>query len=149
MKKRSEEKFFLVHEDVLPDAMKKTLEVKTLMEQKGLSVSAATLQADLSRSAFYKYRDMIFPFQAMVKEQIVTIFLTLEDRSGTLSKILTIIAAARGNVLTIHQTIPLQGLANVTLSISTSEMEEEVVQLISNLKKLEFVLKADIVGSGA
>ncbi|MFD1736046.1 ACT domain-containing protein [Bacillus salitolerans] len=149
MKKRTEEKFYLVHEDVLPEAMKKTLEVKTLMEQKGLSVSAATLQADLSRSAFYKYRDMIYPFQAMVKEQIVTIFLTLEDRSGTLSKLLTIIADAGGNVLTIHQTIPLQGLANVTLSISTSAMGKDIVQLISDLKKLEFVHKADIVGSGA
>ena len=73
-----EETFYLVREDVLPDAMRKTLEVKKLLDRKKAdSVADAVQKADLSRSAFYKYRDAVFPFYTMVKEQIFKLWLTL------------------------------------------------------------------------
>lgn len=103
---------------------------------------------NISRGVFYKYRDAIFPFQAVTKENIVTLFFHLEDRSGTLSQLLGVVAAAGCNVLTIHQTIPLQGRANVTLSVSTNEMNEEIDELLAKLRQLEFVEKVEIVGSG-
>ncbi|GGJ67360.1 UPF0735 ACT domain-containing protein YszB [Anoxybacillus voinovskiensis] len=147
---RVDKKFYLVREDVLPEAMRKVLQAKELLERKKVSSVAEAVQlVDVSRSVFYKYRDAVFPFQAVVKESIVTLFFHLEDRSGTLSKLLTVVAAAGCNVLTIHQTIPLQGRANVTMSISTNEMKEELEELLAKLRRLEFVEQVEIVGSGA
>ncbi|QHS22894.1 ACT domain-containing protein [Virgibacillus sp. MSP4-1] len=145
-----DEKFYLVRSDVLPESMKKTLEVKELLEREKVpSIHEAVKQVDLSRSAFYKYRDTVFPFQAMVKERMITLFFYLEDRAGTLSNLLRIVANAGCNVLTIHQTIPLQGKANVTLSINTSLMSIEIDQLLQQLKKLDFVIRVEILSSGA
>ncbi|WP_044894648.1 ACT domain-containing protein [Bacillus alveayuensis] len=145
-----DKKFYLVREDVLPEAMKKVLEAKELLERKkASSIADAVQMVDVSRSVFYKYRDAVFPFHAIVKENIITLFFHLEDRSGTLSKLLGVVAAAGCNVLTIHQTIPLQGRANVTLTISTNDMNEDFDDLLVKLRGLEFVEKVEVVGSGA
>ncbi|MEH7442319.1 ACT domain-containing protein [Heyndrickxia sp. MSNUG] len=145
-----DKKFFLVREDVLPEAMKKTLDAKEMIERgKAESVWDAVQRVDLSRSAFYKYRDTVFPFHTIVKERIITLFFQLEDRSGTLSELLGIVAASGCNVLTIHQTIPLQGRANVTLSLNVTEMKVELDELLGRLKRLEFVEKVEVLGSGA
>ena len=142
--------FYLVREDILPEAMKKTLEVKKLIERgKVDSVAEAVQRVDMSRSAFYKYRDAVFPFHTMVKEKLITLFFHLEDRSGTRSHLLSVVANAGCNVLTIHQTIPIQGRANVTLSLNTNGMTEEINQLMSKLRRLEFVEKVEILGQGA
>ncbi|WP_075983594.1 ACT domain-containing protein [Bacillus massilinigeriensis] len=148
--KKLDKKFYLVREDVLPEAMKKTLEAKEMLERgKVESVWEAVQKVDLSRSAFYKYRDTIFPFHTMVKEKLITLFFHLEDRSGTLSHLLSVVATAGCNVLTIHQTIPLLGRANVTLSLNISEMGIEIDELLAELRKLEFVDKVEVLGSGA
>ncbi|TDL82162.1 ACT domain-containing protein [Peribacillus frigoritolerans] len=145
-----EETFFLVREDVLPEAMRKTLEVKKLIERKKAdSVAEAVQRVDMSRSAYYKYRDAVFPFHTMVNERIITLFFHLEDRSGTLSQLLAVVATAGCNVLTIHQTIPLQGRANVTLSLNTNGMKEDINSVMARMKRLEFVEKVEILGSGA
>ncbi|MFC0522469.1 ACT domain-containing protein [Pontibacillus salicampi] len=144
------EKFYLVRNDVLPESMQKTLEAKELLERgKVDSVHEAVQQVDLSRSAFYKYRDAVFPFQAMVKERIITLFFHLEDRSGTLSQLLAMVANAGCNVLTIHQTIPLQGKANVTLSLNTTAMTKTIEEMIADFKRLEFIDRVEILSSGA
>ncbi|MFC7393203.1 ACT domain-containing protein [Scopulibacillus cellulosilyticus] len=146
--KRSQQ-FFLVREDVLSESMLKVLKAKTLLERgKAENVTEAVKKVGLSRSAFYKYRDGIFPFHKVVKENIVTLLFHLEDRRGTLTKLLDIVAKAGCNVLTIHQTIPLQGRANVTLSIDTSGMVIDINQLLDNFKKLEAVDQVDMIGSG-
>lgn len=145
-----DEIFYLVREDVLPEAMKKTLEVKKLLERgKVSSVQEAVQLVDLSRSAFYKYRDAVFPFHTVVKEKIITLFFHLEDRSGTLSHLLKVVAEAGCNVLTIHQTIPIQGRANVTLSLNTNGMKEDMNVLLLKLRQLEFVEKVELLSSGA
>ena len=148
--KKSDHKFYLVREDVLPEAMQKTLDAKELIQRgKADSVWEAVQKVDLSRSAFYKYRDTVFPFHTIVKEKIITLFFHLEDRSGTLSNLLTVVANSGCNVLTIHQTIPIQGRANVTLSLNVSSMNTDLDGLLSELKKLEFVDKVEVLGSGA
>lgn len=150
LKKSSDHKYYLVREDVLPEAMQKTLEAKELIQRgKAESVWEAVQKVDLSRSAFYKYRDTVFPFHTIVKEKIITLFFHLEDRSGALSNLLTIVANAGCNVLTIHQTIPIEGRANVTLSLNVSSMNTDLDGLLSELKKLEFVDKVEVLGSGA
>lgn len=147
---KSDKKFYLVREDVLPEAMKKTLEVKEMLERgKAESVWEAVHRVDLSRSAFYKYRDTVFPFSSIKKERLVTLFFHLEDRSGTLSQLLSVVAISGCNVLTIHQTIPLQGRANVTMSLNTSDIRTEIEDLLTELRKLEFVEKVEVLGTGA
>ncbi|MDM5330861.1 ACT domain-containing protein [Neobacillus sp. CF12] len=145
-----DKKFYLIREDVLPEAMKKTLDVKEMLERgKAESIWDAVQQVDLSRSAYYKYRDTVFPFSTIVKERLVTLFFHLEDRSGTLSKLLGVVASSGCNVLTIHQTIPLQGRANVTLSLNTTEISTDIDELLLELRKLEFVEKVEVLGTGA
>ncbi|WP_101844436.1 ACT domain-containing protein [Halobacillus sp. Marseille-P3879] len=144
------EKFYLVRSDILPEAMKKTIDAKALIERgKTVSIFEAVQEVGLSRSAFYKYRDAVFPFQAMVKEQMITLFFHLEDRTGTLSNLLIAVAESGCNVLTIHQTIPLQGKANVTLSLNTTGMVYSIEQLLQRLHKLDFVDRVEILSSGA
>ncbi|MDR6122214.1 ACT domain-containing protein [Neobacillus drentensis] len=145
-----DKKFYLVREDVLPEAMKKTIDVKDMLERgKAESVADAVQKVDLSRSAYYKYRDTVFPFSTITKEKLITLFFHLEDRSGTLSKLLGVVASSGCNVLTIHQTIPLQGRANVTLSLNTSNLTLGFDEVLSELRKLEFVEKVEVLGTGA
>ncbi|MBU5213560.1 MULTISPECIES: ACT domain-containing protein [Heyndrickxia] len=149
-KKEVDYKFILVREDVLPEAMRKTLEVKELLERgKAESVADAAQSVDLSRSAFYKYRDTVFPFHSIVKERMITLFFHLEDRSGTLHELLGIIATSLCNILTIHQTIPIQGRANVTITLEVSDIMISLDELLSKLRRLDFVDKVEILGSGA
>jgi chorismate mutase len=145
-----DKKFYLVREDVLPEAMKKAVEAKEMLNRgKAESIWDAVKQVDLSRSAYYKYKDTVFPFSTIKREKLITLFFHLEDRSGTLSKLLSVVATSGCNVLTIHQTIPLQGRANVTLSLNTGNMEIEMDDMLSELRKLEFVEKVEVLGTGA
>lgn len=145
-----DKKFYLVREDVMPEAMIKTLEAKEMLDRgKAESIAEAVLKVDLSRSAFYKYRDTVFPFSTIKKEKIVSLFFYIEDRSGTLSKLLSVVASSGCNVVTLHQTIPLQGRANVTLSLNTSTITTEIDDLLKDLRRLEFVEKVEVLGTGA
>lgn len=145
-----DEKFYLIREDVLPEAMAKALEAKELLARgKVTSVAEAVKQVDLSRSAFYKYRDTVFPFQKIVKEKIISLFFHLDDQKGALSELLAIVATSGCNVLTIHQTIPLQGKANVTLSIDISAVKDDIHIMLNKLKALDYVNKVEILGTGA
>ncbi|MFC5713544.1 ACT domain-containing protein [Thalassorhabdus alkalitolerans] len=135
---------------MLTEAMQKTLDAKALLESgKETKVGDAVTRVDLSRSAFYKYRDAIFPFHTMIKEKIITLSIHLEDRSGSLSELLGVVAQANSNVLTINQTIPLQGRANVTLTIDTAAISMELRQLVSKIKEIEAVVSVEIIGSGS
>ncbi|UTR09250.1 ACT domain-containing protein [Evansella sp. LMS18] len=148
MRKRMDQ-FYLVREDMLPEAMLKTAEAKRMLESGELDkINEAVKKVDLSRSAFYKYKDGIFPFQTMVKEKIITLGIQLEDRSGTLSKLLSLIAQTGANVLTINQTIPLQGRAAITISIETAAMNSEITVLLNKIEQLDSVVKVEIIGSG-
>lgn len=144
-----DEKFYLVREDVLPEAMRKVIQAKELIDRgRATSIADAVQLVDVSRSVFYKYRDAVFPFHKIVQEKMITLFFYLEDRSGTLSHLLSVVADAGCNVLTIHQTIPLQGRANVTLSLNTGSMTEDINDLLVKLKRLEFVERVELLSSG-
>lgn len=150
MKDVSEQRYFLVREDVLTEAMQKTLDAKELLQSGEVaSIWDAVKKVDLSRSAFYKYRDAVFPFHSIVRERILTVFLQLEDRNGTLATLLHSVAETQCNVLTIHQTIPIQGRANVTLSLDVTAMNVQLDDFIQQLKRLDFVESAEVISSGA
>lgn len=150
MKDVTNQHFYLVREDVLTEAMQKTLEAKALLQNgKVNSIWDAVKEVDLSRSAFYKYRDAVFPFHSIVQERILTVFLQLEDREGTLARLLQLVAESQCNVLTIHQTIPIQGRASVTLSLDVTAMSKDINEFLADMKRLDFVEAADIISSGA
>lgn len=135
---------------MLPDAMLKTVEAKKLLDSgKAYKINEVVQKVDLSRSAFYKYKDGIFPFHTMVKEKIITLSIHLEDQSGTLSKLLSMVAQTGANVLTINQTIPLQGRATITLTIETAAMNSDVTVLLNKIESMDSVVKVELIGSGA
>ena len=150
MKNVANQKYFLVREDVLTDAMQKTLHAKHLLQSgKVASIWDAVKEVDLSRSAYYKYRDAVFPFHSIVKERILTVFIQLLDQKGALAMLLEMVSEAQCNVLTIHQTIPIQGRANVTLSLDVTSMNMGLDEWMQNMKQLSFVESADVISSGA
>jgi chorismate mutase len=142
-------RFFLVREDILPEAVLKTIRVKELLQNgEASTVHEAVDKIGLSRSAFYKYKDGVYPLSRMDRERIVTISMNLEHRSGVLSKVLAVIAEMEGNVLTIHQTIPLQGVANVVLTVDSSLMGENVHRMLDAIASQDGVRKATVIGQG-
>jgi len=140
-------KYYLVESSILPDAVRKTAEAKELLVRSEVStVNEAVARVGISRSAYYKYKDGVFPFNAASREKIVSVALTLEHRAGVLSRVLNTLADKGANVLTINQNIPLQGLANVSISIETVEMKSGLEEVLSALDKNDGVRKIEVVG---
>lgn len=150
MKRLGDGRFYLVREDVLTESMLKTIEVKQLLATGETStIQEAVKKVGLSRSAFYKYRDTVFPFESVARERILTIFIQLEDRKGSLATLLSIVSEAKCNVLTIHQTIPVQARANITLSLDVTGMDIKMESFIQRLKAPDFIEAVSVISSGA
>lgn len=149
LKNYGQERYYLIREDILPEGILKTVQAKELLARGEVkTIHDAVEQVGLSRSAYYKYKDGIHPLSKLERERIITISMDLEHRSGILSKVLAMIANLEGNVLTIHQTIPLQGMANVVISVETSMMGEDTRSLIEQLQAQDGVKRALIIGQG-
>lgn len=143
------EQYFLVRQDILPEALVKTVKAKELLVRgEAETVQDAVERVDLSRSAFYKYKDGIHALDRLERERIVTISMDLQHRAGILSKVLATVARFDGNVLTINQTIPLQGMANVVISVDTSKMADPVSSMLDALNEHEGVKRAAVIGRG-
>ncbi len=139
-------KYYIVEAKALPEVFLKVAEAKWLLETGKVStVNDATRITGISRSAFYKYRDTISPFQDLMQGRILTFQFLLRDETGLLSAILSIFAQFGANILTIHQTIPTNGAASVTISAETSAMAEGVERLMHSLSERDGVLKAEIL----
>lgn len=138
--------FFIVEKSVLPEIFLKVMEVKNLLESgKETVVQEAVAKVGISRSAFYKYRDYISPLYENTHGKTVTFGMSLDDTKGALSNVLNIIAEAGANILTINQNIPINGLANVTISIETNSMKTDFEQLMQRLSNLIGVHKFKII----
>ncbi len=141
------DKYYLVERSILPEAVRKTAETKELLvRSEAATVNEAVAKVGISRSAYYKYKDGVFPFNAVSREKIVSIALVLEHRAGILSKVLNTLADQGANILTINQNIPLQGLANVSISIETVELKCGLEELIGILQGIEGSRKVEVVG---
>ncbi|MCR8644128.1 ACT domain-containing protein [Paenibacillus sp. N1-5-1-14] len=141
--------YYVVREDILPEGILKTVQAKELLARGEVStIHEAVEKVDLSRSAFYKYKDRVHPINKLERERIITVGMDLTHRSGILSKVLSMIANHDGNVLTINQTIPLQGMANVTISMDATQMGPKVDELMHALRSHEGVKRASILGEG-
>ncbi|MCA0755261.1 ACT domain-containing protein [Paenibacillus sp. N4] len=142
-------RYYVVREDILPEAIMKTIQVKEMLSLgKAATVHEAVERVGLSRSAFYKYKDGVYALNELERERIATISMDLEHRSGVLSKVLSLVAGLEGNVLTMNQTIPLQGYANVVISVDISQLSGELSALVELLRSQEGVRKASVIGQG-
>lgn len=134
----------LVNQKVLPEVFLKVLEAKRLLsEGKAQNIMQAASRVGISRSAFYKYRDSVFPFNQM--QGILTLSFVLLDVAGVLSAILRVLAASGANILTINQNIPAGGTANLTITVQTDAMEGGPRELMDELAQLEGVKSIEIL----
>ncbi len=110
--------YYVLKEKAVPDVLLRVVEAKRLLESgRVASVQEATERVDISRSSYYKYKEDIFPFHDNAKGQTITMVIQLDDEPGLLSAILKTIAESHANILTIHQSIPVNGIASLTLSV--------------------------------
>lgn len=147
--KENDSGFYLVREEILPEAIKKTIKVKEMLKSGEVrTVNKAVLMANLSRSAYYKYKDYVFPFFEASRNKIVAINLLLANRPGVLSSVLNTISSDQGNVLTINQGIPRQGVASVALTIETALLTVDLEALLDKLRMVAGVKRLEILGHG-
>ena len=139
-------KFYIVAAEALPEIFIKVAEAKRMMQTgEAGTVGEATRQVGISRSAFYKYKDAVQPFNDMKAGHIITFYAMLKDNPGVLSNVLSIFAGSGANILTINQSIPTNGCAAVTVSAETSDMEISLEELIARAAALEGVIKFEIL----
>ena len=140
------QKFYLVAADALPEVFLRVAEAKRMMQTgEADTVGDATKKAGISRSAFYKYKDSVQPFNDMKAEHIITFYGMLKDNTGVLSHVLGIFASSGANILTINQSIPTNGCAAVTISAETSGMEQTLESLMAAASAVEGVIRFEIM----
>ena len=139
--------YLIVNKKILPDYYSKVVEARILMESSQCkSVSDAVKKVGISRSTYYKYKDYVFPFYEASQNKIVTLTFLLEHKKGVLSSVLNTISADSGSVLTINQGIPLQGVANATVSIETANLSVDLEALLDKLRMVDGVKRLEVLG---
>ncbi|MFC2469066.1 MAG: ACT domain-containing protein [Negativicutes bacterium] len=145
--KKEKSDFFLVREEILPEAIKKTIRVKEILKRGDVrTINEAVAKMNLSRSAYYKYKDYVFPFYEASRNKIITLTFLLENKKGVLSSVLNTISRDSGNVMTINQGIPLQGVANATISIETANLSIDLEALLDKLRMVDGVKRLEVLG---
>lgn len=140
-------RYFVVTEKAVPDVLLKVVEAKRLLEvQKSATVQDAVEAAGISRSSFYKYKDDIFPFKEKTKGRNITFIIQMDDEPGLLSAVLKMIARFHGNILTIHQSIPMNGVASLTLSVAISAAQGDAAAMVEHIQQIEGVHYLKILG---
>jgi len=138
--------YFLVDSSVLPEVFTKVIEVKKILGMgKIKTVNDAVKEAGMSRSAFYKYKDYVFPFYETSRGRVITLFFVVEDFSGILSSIINKVAQAKANIVTINQNVPINGLADVTISIETVGMLKDIKEMMEEIGRIEGVRRQEIL----
>ena len=124
------DKYFVVKQKALPEVLLKVVEAKRLLEaEKVMTVQEATDAVNISRSSFY-----IFPFHENVKGKTITLIIQIEDEPGLLSNVLGLIAEYHANILTIHQTIPINGIASITMSVEILPVSGDSSEMIEKME---------------
>jgi chorismate mutase len=139
-------KYYIIEASALPEVFLKVAEAKRLLSTgEASTVNEATQMTDISRSAFYKYRDAILPFQNMMTGRIITFQFMLHDEPGVLSAMLTAFAQQEANILTINSIVPSNGCALVTISAETSDVSVTLEELLHQLGSTPGVIKAEVL----
>lgn len=139
-------KYYIVEASALPEVFLKVAEAKRLLSiGEAATVNEATKMTQISRSAFYKYRDAILPFQNMINGRIITFQLLLQDEPGVLSAILGVFAETKANIMTINSIVPTNDTAVVTISADATDLTIELEELLQQFRQMPGVIKAEIL----
>ncbi len=129
-------KYFVVKQKAVPEVLLKVVEAKRLLEsERVITVQEATERVGISRSSFYKYKDDIFPFYDNAKGKTVTFVVQMDDVQGLLSDVLHIVAVYKANILTIHQSIPVNGVASLTLSVEVKANTGNISRMVEDIEE--------------
>ena len=139
-------KYYVIKEKAVPEVLLKVIEAKRLMDMQELTVQQAAERTGISRSSFYKYKDDIFPFHEETRGKTITFIIQMDDEPGLLSVVLQTIARFHGNILTIHQTIPLNGVASLTISVDIAEDRGDASEMINEIESRQGVHYFKILG---
>lgn len=139
--------YYVVKKRALPEVLLKVVEVKRMLESdSSKTVQKATEAVDLSRSSFYKYKDDIFVFHENVRGKTITFLMVMDDIPGILAEMLKIVAQYHANILTIHQTIPINGVATLTMSVDILADSADVSNMLDAIEEVEGIHELKILG---
>ena len=138
--------YYIVDAEALPEIFRKVVEARRLLDTgEAETVNQAVRITGISRSAFYKYKDAVRPFQDMLHGRIVTFQMMLKDQPGILSQVLNLFADSGANILTINQGLPVNGCAVVTVNAETSGLRGTLQELLERMDRAEGVLRGEIL----
>jgi chorismate mutase len=139
-------RYFVVKQKAVPEVLLKVVEAKRLLaSERAITVQEATDKVGISRSSFYKYKDDIFPFFDNTKGKTITLVVQMDDKQGLLSDLLHVVAVCKANILTIHQSIPVNGIATLTLSVEVSANTGNVSKMVEDMEEMEGIHYVKIV----
>ena len=139
--------YYVLKKKAVPEVLLKVVEVKRLLaSERNITIQEAADRIGISRSSFYKYKDDIFPFHENEKGQTITLAIQVDDMPGLLAEILKEVAKYRANILTIHQSIPLNGVATITLSVEILSTTGNISEMVNEIETNEGVHYLKIVG---
>ena len=140
-------KYFVVRERAVPEVLLKVVQAKKLLDSEKVStVQEAAEQTGISRSSFYKYKDDIFPFHEEARGKTITFIIQMDDEPGILSAVLQTIARFHGNILTIHQSIPINGVATLTLSVDILPRDIDYNTMVDEIEQRDGIHYLKILG---
>ena len=140
-------KYYVVTERAVPEVLQKVVEAKKLLDSgRVLTVQEAAEQTGISRSSFYKYKDDIFPFHEQAKGKTITFIIQMDDEPGILSNVLKSVAEFHGNILTIHQSIPISGVSTLTLSVDILPGAGDAEAMVEHIEQTEGIHYLKILG---
>ena len=141
------DEYYIIRANALPAVFVKVAEAKRLLSTGAVhSASEAARRVGISRSAYYKYKDMIMPYEDVGESRVLTIQSVLEDKPGVLSSLLGVFFDAGANILTVNQNIPANGAAYVSVSARTDKMDISTAELLERLKHLDGVVSVSAIG---
>lgn len=133
---QDESRYFVLKQKAVPEVLLKVVEAKRLLDsEKAMTVQEATEAVGISRSSFYKYKEDIFPFHDSSQGRTVTLTLQMDDEPGLLSDVLKIVAEFHANILTIHQSIPINGVASLSISVQILPTTQDVSKMIEEMER--------------
>ena len=131
-------KYFVVKQKAVPEVLLKVVEAKRLLEsERAITIQEATDKVGISRSSFYKYKDDIFPFYDNTKGKTITLVVQMDDEQGLLSDLLHVVTVYKANILTIHQSIPVNGVATLTLSVEVRSNTGNVSKMVEDMEEMK------------
>lgn len=139
-------KLYVLKEKAVPDVLLRVMEAKKLLDSgKCPSVQEATDRVGISRSSFYKYKDDIFPFHENGRGKTINMVIQMEDEQGILSQVLSAVAANRANILTIHQSVPINGMATLSISADIPSEDMDLAKMVAAIEAIDGIMYAKIL----